>query len=130
MASVEKRYDGRHRIVLCWDGERRYHSSGKMPEREARPCLDRLEERLRFVDRGLLEVPPEAAIEVEDTHCSHVEQPINPPHRSCLVTIRFLPPSIFRSLCAPDPLIVLPTQRRLRAAPASPTRLAWLSRGC
>jgi hypothetical protein len=29
-----------------------------MPEREARSCLDRLEESLRFVDRGLLEVPP------------------------------------------------------------------------
>ena len=44
----------------------------------------------------------------------HFEQPIDPPHRSCLVTIRFLPPSIFRSLCAHDPLIVLPTPRCLR----------------
>jgi integrase len=33
-----------------------------MPEREARSCLDRLEESLRFLDRGLLEVPPEADI--------------------------------------------------------------------
>ncbi|MBV8128251.1 MAG: hypothetical protein JO114_11440 [Planctomycetaceae bacterium] len=56
MASLEKRYDGRYRIVFCWQGERRYHSLGKMPEREARSCLDRLEESLRFVDRGLLEV--------------------------------------------------------------------------
>jgi integrase len=31
-----------------------------MPEREARSCLDRLEESLRFVERGLLEVPPDA----------------------------------------------------------------------
>jgi integrase len=57
MASLEKRYDGRYRIVFCWQGKRRYHSLGKMPEREARSCLDRLEESLRFVDRGLLEVP-------------------------------------------------------------------------
>ena len=60
MASLEKRYDGRYRIVFCWDGERRYHSLGKLAEREARSCLDRLEENLRFVDRGLLEVPPDA----------------------------------------------------------------------
>lgn len=60
MASLEKRYDGRYRIVFCWQGQRRYHSLGRMPEREARSCLDRLEESLRFVDRGLLDVPPEA----------------------------------------------------------------------
>jgi hypothetical protein len=60
MASLEKRYDGRFRIVFCWQGERRYHSLGKTPEREARSCLDRLEESLRFVDRGLLEVPVDA----------------------------------------------------------------------
>jgi hypothetical protein len=57
MASLEKRYDGRYRIVFCWQRERRYHALGRMPEREARSCLDRLEESLRFVDRGLLEVP-------------------------------------------------------------------------
>jgi hypothetical protein len=60
MASLEKRYDGRYRIVFCWQGERRYHSLGKLPERGARSCRDRLEESLRFVDRGLLEVPPDA----------------------------------------------------------------------
>ncbi len=60
MASLEKRYDGRYRIVFCWQGERRYHSLGKMPERDARSCLDRLEESLRFVDRGLLEAPVDA----------------------------------------------------------------------
>jgi hypothetical protein len=60
MASLEKRYEGRYRIVFCWHGERRYHSLGRIPEREARSCLDRLEESLRFVDRGLLEVPPDA----------------------------------------------------------------------
>jgi integrase len=60
MASLEKRYDGRYRIVFCWQGKRRYHSLGKMPEREALSCLDRLEESLRFVDRGLLQVPPDA----------------------------------------------------------------------
>jgi hypothetical protein len=57
MASLEKQYDGRYRIIFCWQGERRHHSLGKMPEREARSCLDRLEESQRFVDRGLLEVP-------------------------------------------------------------------------
>jgi hypothetical protein len=62
MASLEKRYNGRYRIVFCWQGERRYHSLGKMPEREALSCLDRLEESLRFVDRGLLEIPPEAEL--------------------------------------------------------------------
>src|SRR6516164_1533348 len=60
MASLEKRYDGRHRIVFCLQGERRYHSLGKMPEREARSCLDRPEESLRFVDSRLLQVPPDA----------------------------------------------------------------------
>src|SRR5271155_4923828 len=60
MASLEKRYDGRYRIVFCWQGERRYHSLGKLPEREARSCLDRLEESLRLVDRGLIEVPVDA----------------------------------------------------------------------
>ena len=60
MASLEKRYDGRYRIVFCWQGERHYHSLGKLPEREALSCLDRLEESLRFVDRELLEVPPDA----------------------------------------------------------------------
>ena len=38
MASLEKRYDGRYRIVFCWQGERRYHSLGKMPERECGPA--------------------------------------------------------------------------------------------
>ena len=60
MASLEKRYGSRYRIVFCWQGERRHHSLGKMPEREARSCLDRLEESLRFVDRGRLEVPVDA----------------------------------------------------------------------
>jgi hypothetical protein len=55
MASLEKRYDGRYRIVFCWQGELRYHSLGKVTAREAVSCLDRLEESLRFVDRGLLE---------------------------------------------------------------------------
>jgi integrase len=62
MASLEKRYGGRYRIVFCWQGERRYHSLGKLPEREALSCLDRLEESLRFVDRGLLEVPADADV--------------------------------------------------------------------
>src|SRR5262245_24848406 len=60
MASLEKRYDGRYRIVFCWQGKRRYYSLGKMPERDAQSWLDRLEESLRFVDRGLLGVPPDA----------------------------------------------------------------------
>jgi hypothetical protein len=62
MASLESRYDARYRIVFCWQGKRRYHSLGRMPEREARSCLDRLEESLRFVERGLLDVPPDAEL--------------------------------------------------------------------
>jgi hypothetical protein len=58
MASLEKRYDGRYRIVFCWQGKRRAHSLGKVSERDARSCLDRIEEGLRFVERGLLNVPP------------------------------------------------------------------------
>src|SRR4051794_14908180 len=58
MASLEKRYDGRDRIVFCWQGERRHHSLGKLPELEALSCLDRLEKSLRFVERGLLEIAP------------------------------------------------------------------------
>ncbi len=60
MASLEKRYDGRYRIVYCWQGARRYRSLGRIPERDARSCLDRLEVSLRFVDRGLLVIPPDA----------------------------------------------------------------------
>jgi hypothetical protein len=59
MASLEQRYDGRYRIVFCWQGKRRNYSLGKLPERDARSCLDRLEESLRFVERGLLEIPPD-----------------------------------------------------------------------
>lgn len=56
MASLERRY----RIIFCYGGKRFNHSLGKMPEREARSCLDRLEESLRFVERGLFDVPPDA----------------------------------------------------------------------
>jgi integrase len=60
MASLEQRYGGRYRIVFCWQGKRRYHSLGKVAERDAESCLVRLEESLRFVERGLLEIPPGA----------------------------------------------------------------------
>jgi hypothetical protein len=33
-----------------------------MPERDARSCFDRLEESLRFVERALLNVPPNAEL--------------------------------------------------------------------
>jgi hypothetical protein len=62
MASLEKRYDGRYRIIFCWDGQRHYHSLGSVSEREARFCRDQLEESLRFVERGLLTVPPGAEL--------------------------------------------------------------------
>ena len=39
MASLEKRYDGRYRIVFCWQGERRYHSLGKCPSGMPGPAL-------------------------------------------------------------------------------------------
>ncbi len=62
MASLEKRYDGRYRIVFCWNGERHYHSLGNVTEREARFRRDQLEESLRDVDRGVLAIPPGAEL--------------------------------------------------------------------
>jgi integrase len=60
MASLERRYGGRYRLVFCCQGKRFAHSLGKVSDREARSCKDRLEENLRFVERGLLEIPPDA----------------------------------------------------------------------
>ncbi len=34
MASLEKRYDGRYRIVFCYGGKRFNHSLGKVSEDE------------------------------------------------------------------------------------------------
>jgi integrase len=62
VVSLEQRYAGRYRIVFCWQGERRCYSLGKLPEQEARSCRDRLEESLRDVDRGRLEVPSDAGV--------------------------------------------------------------------
>jgi hypothetical protein len=50
MASLERRYDGRYRIVFCHQGKKFFHSLGQVSEREARSCKDRLEENLRFVE--------------------------------------------------------------------------------
>jgi integrase len=60
MAYLEFRYGGNFRLVFCYGGKKFSHSLGKVSEREARSCKDRLEENLRFVERGLLEVPPGA----------------------------------------------------------------------
>jgi integrase len=62
MASLEKRYDGRYRIVFCWQEERRSYSLGKLSEEEALTRVALLEESLRDVDRGRLEVPPDADV--------------------------------------------------------------------
>ena len=64
MPSRERRYGDRSRIVFCWQVERHYHSFGKLPDREGRSCLDRLEESLRFVER--------ANERVKLTHPSHL----------------------------------------------------------
>ncbi len=64
MASLERRYDGCYRIVFCHQGKRFNHSIGKVAHRDARSCKDRLEENLRFIERGLLEVPPDADLGV------------------------------------------------------------------
>lgn len=64
MASLERRYDGRYRVIFCYQGQRFYHSVGKVSQREARSCKDRLEENLRFLERGLLELPPGANLGV------------------------------------------------------------------
>jgi hypothetical protein len=64
MASLERRYDGRYRIVFCYQGQRFYHSLGKVSGKDASSCKERLEENLRFVERGLPDVPPDADLGV------------------------------------------------------------------
>ena len=64
MASLERRYDGCYRIVFCYQGRRFNHSIGKIADRDAMSCKARLEENLRFLERGLLELPPDAELGV------------------------------------------------------------------
>jgi integrase len=64
MATLERRYDGCYRIAFYYQGKRFKHSIGKVADRDARSCKDRLEENLRFLERGLLEVPPDADLGV------------------------------------------------------------------
>jgi len=52
MASLERRYDGRYRIIFCYAGKRFNHSLGKVSEKAARISQHRLEENLQFLERG------------------------------------------------------------------------------
>jgi len=81
MASLENRA-GRFRIIFRYGGIKYHHKLGKVPQREASSCLDRLEENLRFLERGLLELPEGADLGVfllsggKLNHCPVVEKRI------------------------------------------------------
>ncbi|WP_165231413.1 tyrosine-type recombinase/integrase [Aquisphaera insulae] len=62
MASLEQRPGGRWRIVFVWEGRRHSHSLAKATKEEATACRHRLEESLRLVDRGILQIPPGADV--------------------------------------------------------------------
>lgn len=59
MASLERRAD-RFRVVFRYAGRKFQHPLGTGEEREALSCLHRLEENLRLLERGRLELPPDA----------------------------------------------------------------------
>ena len=60
MASLEKRYDGRYRVIFYWQSKKFVHSLGKVNERDANACRLRLEDNLRLLERGILEMPHDA----------------------------------------------------------------------
>ena len=53
MASLEKRYDGRYRIVFYWRSKKFVHSLGKLSERDAISSRLQLEDNLRLLERVL-----------------------------------------------------------------------------
>lgn len=57
MASLERR-SGRYRIIFRYAGIKFHHALKTDDSREVESCLARLEENLRLVERGRLEVPP------------------------------------------------------------------------
>ncbi len=79
MASLENRA-GHYRIIFRYGGTKYHHKLGKVPQREASSCLNRLEENLRFLERGLLEMPEGADLGVfllsggKLNHCPVIEK--------------------------------------------------------
>lgn len=59
MASLEKRAE-RFRIVFRFDGQKFQHPLKTTDSKEAEGCLARLEENLRLLERGRLQLPPDA----------------------------------------------------------------------
>lgn len=63
VASIEKR-SGRFRIVFRFDGQKYPHAMNTDDFAEAEGCRIRLEENLRLLERGRLELPPEVDLPV------------------------------------------------------------------
>jgi integrase len=63
MASLEER-SGRFRLIFRYGGRKFHHALGTRDRREAEGCLARLEESLRFLERGRLVPPPGADLPV------------------------------------------------------------------
>ena len=63
MASLEPRY-GRFRIVFRYGDKKYHHALGTSDRQEAEACRLRLEENLRFLERGRLQLPPGADLAV------------------------------------------------------------------
>jgi integrase len=60
MASLQKRPSGRYRIIFCYGGKRFFASLKTKHLGEAQASLARLEENLRDLERGRLQLPPGA----------------------------------------------------------------------
>jgi hypothetical protein len=63
MAWLEQR-SGLYRVAFRHGGRKLHYSVGTDDKKEAKACLSRLEENLRLVERGRLEVPPGADLPV------------------------------------------------------------------
>ena len=63
MAWLEQR-SGLYRVAFRHGGRKLHYSVGSDNHKEAKACMARLEENLRLVERGRLEVPPGADLAV------------------------------------------------------------------
>ena len=59
MASLERR-GKKFRLVFRYAGRKFQHPLRTGSEREATACLERVEENIRLLERGRLELPPDA----------------------------------------------------------------------
>lgn len=64
MASLQRRASGRFRVIFCFGGERHFVSLKTKDGREAERSRVRVEENLRDLERGRLELPPGADLGV------------------------------------------------------------------